>query len=204
MEQLFTTAVFHAPMIKDMSLLAQNGAKVYTYEFAYNGSMTLCDVFRLTPIKLFVNYFGRHIGTALYQKDLGVCHGDDLFYLFPFALVGFPKSLRSRADKLTSQRFLTILTNFAARGQPGAINNVQWMSLPMDASVTNFPMLKIGKELEFMPRLETSQEKRNGFWIDQVQPNEKGTCWSHDPISQIYHVIAERRSSLLDSTQLYT
>ena len=62
MEQLFATAVFQAPMIHDTKLLAAKGAKVFVYDFAYHGSMTLNEVFRLSVGKLFINFFGRHVG----------------------------------------------------------------------------------------------------------------------------------------------
>ena len=31
----------------------------------------------------------------LYHKELGACHGDDLLYLFPFAVPGFPNNLKT-------------------------------------------------------------------------------------------------------------
>ncbi len=109
-EQIFSTSIFHAPMAKDMQLLMEQNIPVYAYEFGYRGSMTLNEVFRLSPVKLVVNFFGRHVGTKLYQKDLGVCHGDDMFYLFPFSVTGFPKPLRSGADKATSKRLLAFIS----------------------------------------------------------------------------------------------
>ena len=35
LELLFSTSIFQAPMLKDMSLLAKYGAKIYAFEFAY-------------------------------------------------------------------------------------------------------------------------------------------------------------------------
>ena len=92
MEQIFSTSIFHGPMVKDMTLLSDHGVQVYSFDFAYKGTMTFSDLFRLSPIKLFINFFGRHIGIKWFRKpNLGLCHGDDLFYLFPFAMFGFPK-----------------------------------------------------------------------------------------------------------------
>lgn len=204
MEQLFTTAIFHGPMVKDMSLLASKGVKIYAFEFGYQGSMTLADIFRLSPMKLFVNFFGRHIGTNLYQKDLGVCHGDDLFYIFPFSMFGFPKSLKNRSDKLTSQRLLTFITNFALSSNPGNVNSVEWKNLLPSADPEKFHVMKINKEVKFGV-LEPNQQRRIRFWLDNIDPNgEKGSSWSQEPVNKIYHVIAERRSSILDSQQLFT
>ena len=56
LELLFSTSIFQAPMLKDMSLLAKYGAKVYAFEFAYKGSMTMCDIFRQGPMKNWTEY----------------------------------------------------------------------------------------------------------------------------------------------------
>ena len=103
MEQLLSTAIFLGPMVKDIQLLVNHGVQVYSFEFAYSGSMTLCDLFRLPPMKTFLNIFGRHTGMRLYRKSsLGVCHGDDLFYVFPFGMPGFPKPLKTPNDNKVS------------------------------------------------------------------------------------------------------
>ena len=96
MEQLFSTAIFDGPMVEDLTLLANHGVQVHCFEFGYKGTMTMSDIFRLSPLKLFLNFFGRYTGLKLYQKSLlGVCHGDDLFYMFPFGVFGFPKALKT-------------------------------------------------------------------------------------------------------------
>ena len=65
--------------------------------------MTLCDLFRLPEMKTFLNIFGRHTGMRLYRKSsLGVCHGDDLFYVFPFGMPGFPKPVKTPNDNKVS------------------------------------------------------------------------------------------------------
>jgi len=199
LELLFSTAIFQAPMLKDMSLLAKNGAKIYAFEFAYKGSMTMTDIFRLSPLKLCMNFFGRHVGVNFYRKNLGVCHGDDLLYLFPFVLFSFPKALKTESDKLTSHRFLRFISNFAAKGTPGNVDNVEWHP----AATENFQVLRIDKDLS-CSTMESAKKRRLKFWIDNVYANEKGWSWSQDPITQIHSVIAERRSILLDSQQMFT
>ena len=104
MEQLFSTAIFDGPMVEDLTLLANHGVQVHCFEFGYKGTMTMSDIFRLSPLKLFLNFFGRYTGLKLYQKSLlGVCHGDDLFYMFPFGVFGFPKALKTASDKSISR-----------------------------------------------------------------------------------------------------
>ena len=35
------------------------------------------------------------VGHRIYQKRLGVCHGDEMLYLFPFAMTGFPSTIKT-------------------------------------------------------------------------------------------------------------
>ena len=146
-----------------------------------------------------MNYFGRHVGANFYRKNLGVCHGDDLLYLFPFVLFAFPKALKTENDKLTSHRFLSFISNFAGKNAPGSVNNVEWHP----TSAENFQVLRIDKELSF-GTMESIKQRRLKFWIDTIDANEKGLSWSQDPITHIHSVIAERRSILLDSQQMFT
>jgi hypothetical protein len=83
-----------------MDLLVEKGMKVYAYYFTYSGTMTLAEVFRLTPFKLMMNFSARYLGSKMYQKDLGACHGDDLLYMFPFQVPGFPKCVKTESDQV--------------------------------------------------------------------------------------------------------
>ena len=104
----------------------------------------------------------------MYRKNLGVCHGDDLLYLFPFVLLAFPKAIKTESDKFTSQRFLSFISNFAANSTPGSVGNVEW--LPAEAD--NFQVLKIDKELSFGP-MDSPKQRRLHFWIESIDANEK-------------------------------
>ena len=91
---------FQAPLVHDLDLLVDNGVSVHAYYFTYSGTMTLMEMFRLTPFQLVMNLSARHFGSKMYQKELGACHGDDLLYLFPFAVPGFPKCLKTESDQV--------------------------------------------------------------------------------------------------------
>ena len=82
---------------------------------------------------------------------------------------------------------------------PGNVDNVEWHP----ATTENFQVLRIDKELSFSA-MESAKQRRLKFWIDNVYANEKGWSWSQDPITKIHSVIAERRSILLDSQQMFT
>ena len=124
------------------------------------------------------------------KPHLGVCHGDDLFYLFPFGVFGFPKTLKTASDKNISKWMLTWISNFAAKSDPGSVNNVQW--LPIQPS-SSYQVLRIDKNnVTFGPYEETIRRKIE-FWNEYIQPNENGSNFTEKPVTQIYKLIAEKR-----------
>ena len=53
MEEILSTAWFHAPLQNDLDKLVDGGVKAYTFKFCYQGSFSMVDVFRL-------NIMGQH------------------------------------------------------------------------------------------------------------------------------------------------
>ena len=129
LEQCLSTSIWHAPMINDANMLAYRGSQVFVYDFSYRGTMTLADVFRLSLIKMGMNFAARHIGLKLFQKDLGVCHGDDMFYYFTCKPFGMPSGLKTQTDKKVSQVFVNFVTSFATHGHPGSQEDQEWKAL---------------------------------------------------------------------------
>ena len=63
---------------------------------------------------------GRHMGLDLYRKrELGTCHGDDIFYLFPMGMPGLPKAIKTPRDLHVSQTIVDFFAQFATSGSPG-------------------------------------------------------------------------------------
>eukprot|EP00095_Tigriopus_kingsejongensis_P006873 maker-scaffold605_size125465-snap-gene-0.25 protein:Tk06873 transcript:maker-scaffold605_size125465-snap-gene-0.25-mRNA-1 annotation:"esterase fe4" len=196
LEQLFSLAIFQAPLRKDLDLLSEHGFSIFAYVFQYEGSMSMVDLFRLPILKMLLNFSGRHLGARLYQKRLGVCHGDDLFYLFPFSLMGFPQSVKTASDLRTSKHFLSLLTNFAHFGNPTPQNKMGFLWEPW--TKTSNAQLRIGSGL--VMEIDPLVEKRIQFWNQLTTINRFQT--SHKPIIHLHSAIAERRHLVTDATQL--
>ena len=139
------------------------------------------------------------------KPHLGVCHGDDLFYLFPFEVFGFPKTLKTASDKNISKWMLTWISNFAAKSDPGNVNNVEW--LPVEPTTTaaatsgsssSLQVLRFDEHVTFGP-MEESKQRRIDFWNNSVKQSKifEKTDDSTN-FTKIYNVIAERRASVLD------
>merc|ERR1711892_271605 len=108
--EIYSMAYFHSGFDQDSKVLAKSGAEVYTFILTHSPAFTLMDIFRLSLPKLSLMFTCRSIGFNPYKKDYGVCHGDDLNYLFPMAPPGFfsvfPKSVVTPAQKEVQQRLL--------------------------------------------------------------------------------------------------
>ena len=163
--------------------------------------MTLVDLFRLPFMKMILNFSGRHMGAKLYQKRLGVCHGDDLFYLFPFSIHGFPTALKTEADRITSRHLLELWANMAKAGQPTppeAKAGVAWEAWGPNPP---FSHLRIGSGLSM--ETDPTLARRIDFWNGVTEVNARKGL-SDKPVSRIYSAIAEKRHLVTDPTQLFS
>ena len=193
LEQIFTTAIFHAPWVKDMKLLAKHGVQVYCFEFAYKGTMTIADISRLTPMKMFMNFLGRYMGLKWFQNsELGVCHADEMFYIFPFKTFGFPPTLKSSDDKSKSDSISGFIFYFAEHDLTENENRESpndWKKLEPTGP---FKVLQVYKNLNFAEFDEVKNE-RVKFWNEIIKPNENGSQFIDKPITDFYDLIAEKR-----------
>ena len=124
---------------------------VYVYHFGYRGqnSLTQLDTNNYPP--------------KIVDKDVkyGVGNGDDLMYLFPI-LSGSFRPL-PHDDLIFSQRFIQLLTSFAAEGKPKivmgeGVPTFEWSAV----RATNASHLDIGNEMKM--DLGLPNHERMNFW----------------------------------------
>ena len=97
---------------------------------------------------------------------------------------------------------LTWISNFAALNEPGSVNNVKWLPIQLSDSKQN-QILKIDNATVSFGNYEDTKQKKIEFWNESVKANETETFIDR-PISQTYSVIAELRTSLLHSPQIFS
>ena len=114
--KIFSLSTFCGTLATDTRLLAEAGTKVYSYKLNHEGTMTMLDIFRLPLPKLLLNFTGRYLGFKAFRRRLGVCHSDDLLYLFPMGPL--PNALRTEADRRVSRHMTAMWCQFAASGDP--------------------------------------------------------------------------------------
>ncbi|TRY70685.1 hypothetical protein TCAL_10027 [Tigriopus californicus] len=196
LEQIYSLAIFQAPLARDLKLLFAQDLPIYSYNFQYQGPMSMVDLFRLPVLKMLLNFSGRHLGAKFYQKQLGVCHGDDLFYIFPFSLMGFPSTIKSASDLRTSEHFLALLTNFAHFGNPTPENKMGFKWEPW--SEESKLHLNIGAGLAMGSNLALDSHIK--FWNQLLEVNKFEP--SRVEIRRLHSAIAERRNLVTDASQL--
>ncbi|KAJ8950496.1 hypothetical protein NQ318_015240, partial [Aromia moschata] len=115
---------------------------VYYYLFAHRGVASLTEI------------FGGE------DSDLGVCHADELQYLFPIGDGLFPDRKPSDDDKQVSTLLTTLWTNFAKTGNPTSeVNEVikeKWQPVASSESMEYY-------------YIEKSTGMRSGLFLDRAK-----------------------------------
>lgn len=208
-QEIISLSIFKAPLQKDVEMLMSHGAKVYMLNFAYEGFMTISDVFRLSVFKLMVHMLGKRVGFKWYHKRLGTCHGDDLFYAFPMTAPGFPKALKHPMDVQVSKKFVQYLMRFVWSGNPNAPPMGNAAPSRENASLDDNESSSALSEVYWAPynqSLEVLTINRSGSsemgghveeralsgFINQIS-DEMQQPLSDEPIPEIYAQTAEKR-----------
>nr|AFH01340.1 carboxylesterase [Nilaparvata lugens] len=86
------------------STLSRHEGEKYVYKFGYEGSYSISQLLS---------------GDPTYRN--GVCHADDLFYLFPMKpFLGLRVGSETEKDKEISAKFVDLITNFVIEGNPNS------------------------------------------------------------------------------------
>ncbi|KAH8420852.1 hypothetical protein KR222_006857 [Zaprionus bogoriensis] len=118
-----------------LSRLAYAQAPTYMYRFDFDSSTS-----NLMRIRLCGNDIRK-----------GVCHADELGYMFPRIIIGKPPL--GKAENCTIDRMVGILTSFALTGDPNCpeCENKNWMPV---SSKDPFIAMNIGTKLKVLPIVE--------------------------------------------------
>ncbi|XP_046977394.1 juvenile hormone esterase-like [Vanessa cardui] len=133
--QMYTDSYFAFPAVESVEqALNYSKSPVYLYELTYRGANSFSQI------------FGDPLG------DYGVCHADELMYLFPihFLLHEFTPEDNEILDLL-----VTLWTNFATSGNPNKPHRVPFHWEPA-TSGTKLEYLDIGAKQVMKPHLASS------------------------------------------------
>lgn len=97
--QMSSDALYLSCIDETLRLYSKHSVPSFMYLFAYRGHNSLVDLL---------------IGNEPTLFNTGVCHGDELFYLFDLNIEG--KKIPFPSDVRVEQRLLTLWTDFAKFG----------------------------------------------------------------------------------------
>ena len=190
-EEIITTSWFHAPLHNDLEKLVKAGVNAYSFKFCYQGTFSIVDVFRLSKIKMGLNFMGRYIGAKFYRKKIGTCHGDDLVYIFPMKKL--PKPLTTVTDVEISSLLTLYVTNFAKFGNPTPQkedDDVRPLFTWPNMSSCNNEIVIFEKDGDVVIGKD-KDEQRNKFWNQLT--NQISLTTSNKHIEKLHSKIAEFR-----------
>jgi len=167
--EMLSMSWFQYPMDRDSKLIAQNGGSVYTFLLTYPPDFSLFELFRLGMKKLGWLFSARRLGLRPYSNHYGVCHGDDLCYLFPLDVPGFPARVRTGPQKQTQRHLLDVVCSFAKSGKPTLKDGeTVWRPVSDTAheylEVAPLPIMtrdqELSRQLDFWRGIKTRTEAR--------------------------------------------
>ena len=97
--QLYSLAYFFSPADRDTELLATAGASVFTFQLSLKPNFSFFEVFRLSFPQLCLMFYQLSRGYNTFSRDSGVCHGDDVLFIFPFE--GLPPAVETEVIMLS-------------------------------------------------------------------------------------------------------
>jgi len=188
--QMYSMSYFHSGFDEDSKLLAKSGAQVFTFLLTQPPAFSLMDIFRLSLPKLSLSFTCRLVGFNPYKKEYGVCHGDDLNFLFPMSPPFFPKSVVTQTQKKVQQNLLDCVSSFALTSRPTfpGLEKEVWTSLDVNSG----EYLDFGAELKMDRSSELDRQME--FWKQirgKMINNNSTMC--EQPVATFYDKIAVER-----------
>ncbi|XP_069696466.1 esterase E4-like [Periplaneta americana] len=148
LQQMYTDVFFTYGSHIAAQLHSSRSATVYYYLFDYRGT----------------NSFSVHFGDK--TRDYGVCHLDDLMYLFPQDHF-FPGSEKQSEDDEMIDTLITLWTNFARTGDPTPGNDKKNKWLPVSSPNV----------------LEYARIKNDGLKMEAGLYKERANFWTSMPFT---------------------
>ncbi|XP_014289850.1 venom carboxylesterase-6 [Halyomorpha halys] len=144
--KLVNDRVFLSSISKVAKLTASlYSSPVYMYKFSYRGQFSLADIHT--------------------KENLGVCHGDDLYYILGY-LGGAKNVIKTEEDLQVSKLMLDVWASFAANGSLGE----NWPPIQQELPKIVYTEIKGPEDLQLSLVDELGEEN---FW-DSLGFNENG------------------------------
>lgn len=134
--EMFSDAYFKMGTLDTIQIVSKNEVPVFQYRFAYDGEWKFADLLTMTAGKLAMKFVVDSVtGRIVHGPGIpGVCHAEELHYLFSPTLWGMRNTLPEEKDKEVSKRMAKHWVNFAKYGDP-SIPGESWKKVPPEGSI---------------------------------------------------------------------
>ena len=191
--RIYSMAYFFSGADQDTKLLKKAGAEVYNFVLSQPPNFTLMDLFRLSFPQMIYMFSARAFGHNPYPPVQGVCHGDDLIYLFP--MTPFPETVVSEDQKRVRQQLLDIVSSFSRSSRPTYDDDSDGLARPLPSLSLEFGLTQYF-DLGASPVSRTDQDMRRELelWLTAVTKAGRDTRDLEDRLPEaLYSKIACQR-----------
>jgi len=189
---LFTDAYFKMGTLETCQILAAQGIPAFQYRFCYEGAWKFADLLTMSAGQLALKLAMAEVGVTIAGPDVGgVCHAEDLHYLFSPTMPGFRNTLPNERDKEMSKKMATIWTNFARYGNPSTENDPDWRPVSPESS----EYMEINEKN--VPRVFSEEEMRRfDMWLDIFKERRKLNVPNSPLVVKEKHILRRENKSI--------
>ena len=159
----------------------------YVADFA---SFSLFRILKSPVHRTVLKATGRALGFSFFTRDFGVCHCDDLGYLFPLTIPGLPATVRTDDQRFAQRSLLQILDN-VSQGRSAfhsVVGGSEFTSI--NSACDRYVSIGSGEQVTGRSLTDSEVGRQLRFWnslaLDTREP-------SHQPFSKFHKKPAVNR-----------
>ena len=191
LKEIYTMSFFVYPVIEDATLMMKNNWNVWIMRLSVPLEFSLMHLVKSPFHKFFLKMAAHSMGSKQFDNKYGVCHGDDLFYLFSFNIPGFPKAVKTNDQKFARSSLISSISNFTTQGQPiedyhdketkKSVNEVSKISTNDLHIIDIMP----DQQIRLVPLIESDLHVDLHFWLE-IFSKDKERTYSTKEITKIH------------------
>ena len=183
LKDIYSMSYFVEPLFKDAELLVNQGWDVEIMRLSVPPAFSIFQVIRKPLVGLVLKMTGKFFGLGVFRRQYGVCHSDDLAFIFPFRVPGFPPTVQTQDQRFARTTLLSILETFSS-GHPAFESLEEEGAGPHARPCDRFLSIEPGERVRTFLVNKSDIGEELTFWRNLLRA-EKRTM-SEQPFSRFY------------------
>ena len=179
LKDIHSMSYFVQPLLQDAALLAKHNWPVSIMRLSVPPAFSIIHILRNPILEVVLKLSGKAVGLGYFKKSYGVCHGDDLAFIFPFKVPGFPEFVKTKDQKFARKTLLSVLVNFSESRSP-----FFGFSEELVGSPDGFVNIEPGEVLNYVKVNESEISEQVRFW-EQISQVDRRVS-SRKPFAKFY------------------